>query len=576
MLKGPLDPLLINETSKWLQALGLEFNFSKQDLYRIELCSEELITNIVNYSDARYANQTVELHSEIDLQQARFILIDPAAPFDPFSLSPPPKARKLEEMKIGGQGIPLVREFCSAFKYEHKNGKNHVELIFELEQPTVAEVKHQKISRQADRRQLNKNNLSRTLRINEDDQGPKKRKIEDRRALGFISLSQIFHNVPYSAVEDLIESLPIQTIVGEMMLLKPGDFNDVVLTVLEGKLKVSLDQPGLGNFIDIGVGGCVGEMSVIDNQPASAYVLTESGVRLLLIDSDTFINGIMTIPLASRNILSAMSERMRRSNELTVKRMRKELEMEQTQRELQYARSIQESLLPKEPLFPDDARLDCVGRMITAREVGGDFYDIFALDDRYIFFAIADVCGKGLPASMFMVRAIAALRAQSGNEEQSPEYTSHLIERLNHQLCSYNDAQQFLTAFCGILDLETLSLSYVNAGHNAPALAIGKDPFQFLSEPISPIVGMINGMSYRAGEIKLNPGSNLLLYTDGVTEAEDKQGNMLGDDSLLTILNEAPSRNSITLIDEIFARVSEFSVEAKQSDDITVLAIRCV
>jgi len=575
MLKGPLDPLLINETSKWLQALGTEFSFTKADLYRVELCSEELVANIINYSDPRYANQAVELHAEIDAQKARLILIDPTDPFDPFSISPPGKAKSLEEMRVGGQGIPLVRKFCDFYRYEYKDGKNRVELIFELDSLKKVKKKTRKIPRQKDRRHTERR-LSLSLQLDETDQISNKRKKEDRRALGFISLSQIFHDVPYSAVEDLIERLPIQTIAGEMLLLKPGDSNNTVLTLLEGKLKVSLDRPENGNFINIEVGACVGEMSVIDNQPASAYVIAEPGARLLIIDSDSFINGIMTIPLVSRNMLSAMSERMRRSNELTVKRMRKEMEMEQTQRELQFARSIQESLLPKEPLFADDGRLDCVGLMITAREVGGDFYDIFALDERYIFFAIADVCGKGLPASMFMVRAIAALRAQSGNEEQSPDYTSHLIARLNHQLCSYNDAQQFLTAFCGILDLKTLSLSYVNAGHNAPALAVGSEPFQFLSEPISPIVGMIKGMSYRAGEIKLKPGSNLLLYTDGVTEAEDKQGNMLGDDSLLTILNEAPSRNSRTLVDEIFTRVREFSVEAKQSDDITVLAIRCI
>jgi sigma-B regulation protein RsbU (phosphoserine phosphatase) len=248
--------------------------------------------------------------------------------------------------------------------------------------------------------------------------------------------------------------------------------------------------------------------------------------------------------------------------------------MEQVQRELQYARSIQKSLLPKEPLFPDDPRVDCVGRMCTAREVGGDFYDVFHLDPQRIFFVIADVCGKGLPAALFMVRAMAALRAQRGGEDRPAGYTEQLTARLNQQLCAFNDARQFLTAFCGILDLGTLTAHYVNAGHNPPLLAIGDAPFAYLAEPTNPIVGMIEGLEYRSGEVKLAPGSVLLLYTDGVTEAEDRDVNMLGEDRLLERLNAAVTRKAGDLVDAVFAEVNEFAGDAPQSDDITVLAIR--
>ena len=363
--------------------------------------------------------------------------------------------------------------------------------------------------------------------------------------------------------------------MGELVLLKPGDANEAVRVVLQGRLMVYLDQPGSGDFIDVGVGACVGEMSVIDHRPVSAYVVAEPGTQLLVIDENSFLNEIMAIPRVARNLMSTLSGRMRRSDELTIKRMRKMLQMEQAQRELQYARSIQKSLLPREPLFADDPRLDCVGRMCTAREVGGDFYDIFFLDARHVFFVIADVCGKGLPAALFMVRAIAILRAQSGFERNSTDYTSRLIARLNDQLYEHNDAQQFLTAYCGILDLESLTVRYVNAGHNAPAIAMGDGAFVYCGDPINPFVGMIEGISYRAGEMQLKPGSVLLLYTDGVTEAEDTLGGMLGDDRLLARLNAAPSRTARALVDAVFEDVTDFAAGAQQSDDITVLAIRC-
>jgi len=250
------------------------------------------------------------------------------------------------------------------------------------------------------------------------------------------------------------------------------------------------------------------------------------------------------------------------------------MEMEQAQRELQYARSIQEGLLPQEPLFAHEQRMQCVGRMRTAREVGGDFYDVFFLDTDHVFFVIADVCGKGLPAALFMVRAIAILRAQSGYDRQFTDYAARLIARLNQQLCDYNDARQFLTAFCGIVDLETRTLRYVNAGHNPPALAMGGQAFEYLEEPINPIVGMFDGLSYRVGEVVLAPGSALLLYTDGVTEAEDKNKAMLGDEPFLAVLNAASSRAAGDLVDTVFSAVSRFAGDAPQSDDITVLALR--
>jgi len=403
---------------------------------------------------------------------------------------------------------------------------------------------------------------------------PDRRVSGERRRLGFISGARIFEGVPYAALEAALETLTIQDIAGDMVLLKPGDANHSVLLVLRGELRIFLDQPGQGDFIEAGVGDCVGEMSVIDDQPVSAYVVALKGSRLLVIDGDTFLNRLMAVPRVSRNLMSAMSERMRRSDRLTIRRMRKLIEMEQAQRELQYARTIQESQLPREPLFADEARLDCVGRMCAAREVGGDFYDIFFLDARHLFFVVADVCGKGLPAALFMVRAIAVLRAQSGHQGLTESYIENLVASLNEELCAYNSAQQFLTAFCGVLELETNTLRYVNAGHNPPAIADADGPFRYVDEPISPLVGMIPGLSFRAGEIELAPGGTIVLYTDGVTEAENGLGGMLGEDHLLACLDASSGATAAQLVDALFDDVRQFAASAEQSDDITVLVIR--
>jgi serine phosphatase RsbU (regulator of sigma subunit)/anti-sigma regulatory factor (Ser/Thr protein kinase) len=574
LLKGIIDTSMIAATSTWVRGLSEEFGLMHEDLYRIDLCFAELVTNVVNYSEAKYANLPLELHAVIEEQRISLTLIDPAQAYDPLCKPPPPSARTIEELQVGGQGIRLVREFCDAHRYERSDGKNRIELVFNLAAPAKAPKRGMLVSRDLERRCGAAQTVFPLLcddgaRIEKDRRGK-----PDRRAKGYLSWAQIFRNVPYSALEELVDRFPIQSISAVTTVLKPGDLNSEVLIVLDGRLKIYLNQPGTGDFIEIGAGGCVGEMSVIDNQPVSAYAIAEEGTSLLLVDAASFLNDVMTIPKVSRNLMSALSERLRRSNEHVIKRVRKELEMEHVQRELQYARSIQKSLLPKEPLFPDDSRLDCVGRMCAAREVGGDFYDVFSLDPQRIFFVIGDVCGKGLPAALFMVRALAALRAQSGRNDRPADSTEQTTALLNQQLCAHNDAKQFLTAFCGILDLETLTVHYVNAGHNAPLLALGAGPFAYLAEPINPIVGMIEGIEYRAGEVKLTPQSVLLLYTDGVTEAEDNDVNMLGEERLLACLNAAPTRKAGDLVESVFAEVNAFAGDAPQSDDITVLALR--
>ncbi len=307
----------------------------------------------------------------------------------------------------------------------------------------------------------------------------------------------------------------------------------------------------------------------------SAYVRALPGTRLLVVDEDAFLNRVIAIPRVARNLMSAQAERMRRSDKLTIARMRQLMQMEQARREMDFARDIQASLLPPEPLFPGDARLDGVGRMRPAREVGGDFYDVFFLDERHLLVMIADVCGKGLPAALYMVRAIAALRAQPRQSAPAEDHLEKLMASLNDQMCEHNSARQFLTAFCGLLDLETYRLQFVNAGHNPPLVSIGDAPFDYLREPINPPLGMVTGLQYRSGEVQLAPGSRIVMYTDGVTEAENPDSDMLEEERLLARVHAEGDASASTLVDSVFAEVEAFAAGAAQSDDITVLAITC-
>lgn len=539
VLIGPLSPNWVASVSEWLQALGAELGLAPDDRYRVELCGEEVTTNVVKYSAARAGHAQVELHALIDPERLTLVHIDPGAAFDPLSVPAPPPAGNTGEIQLGSQGIRLLRSFCDDCAYARRDGSNRLELGFRLHKPVGATLAQMQ-----------------------------------RRALGGLAAASIFAKLPLEMLEPSLQSLAIQDIAGDTVLLERGERNDAVLLILRGTLQVFLDHPGHGDHYELEAGECVGEMSVIDAQPVSAYVVASEGCRLLVIDADTLLNRLLLIPGFSRNLMSVGFERMRRSDQLTIQRTRKLMEAEHAQRELQYARAIQQSLLPRSPILAGEPRLNCVARMSTARDVGGDFYDVLRIDSRRVCFVIADVCGKGLPAALFMVRAMAVLRAESAHHASANGFVEALISDLNEQLCSFNASHQFLTAFCAELDLETNTMRYVNAGHNPPAIATAGGSFRFLEETINPMVGMVPQLGYRAGEIGFAPGSTLFMYTDGVTEAEDGAGQMLGEDRLLACLNALDGGTVARLVDGVFDEVRSFAGSAEQSDDITVMAIR--
>ena len=531
-LRGLMGPNLVSSVSRWGQDLGSEFALDDADRYRIDLCLEELVTNLVKYGGESGSGTVVELAVEVDGRQLRLTQVDRGAPFDPLEFTPVEIPGELAELQVGGRGIQLLREFSDGGRYEHRDGCNRLTLTFDLAQSARPPRRVEGIDRVA-----------------------------------------IFRDVPEGLVDGAIGDPTVWEVADDLQLLGRGDVNDSVLVLLSGEMRIFLDRPDGTEFISVAPGECVGEMSVIDDQPVSAYVQARAGARLLVIDSATFLERVIAIPRVSRNLISAQAERMRRSDALTVERMRKLMAMEQAQREMDFARDIQASLLPAEPLFADEPRVDCVGRMRPAREVGGDFYDVFFLDDRHLLFIVADVCGKGLPAALFMVRAIAALRAQPRQQAPTDGHVSKLMANLNEQLCEHNAALQYLTAFCGLLDLETYQFSYINAGHNPPLLSVGGAPFDYLREPVNPPIGMVPGLTYRTGAAQLEPGSRLLVYTDGVTEAEDVTQDMLGEDRLLARVRSMPRATSQDLVDAVFAEVDGFAGDAQQSDDITVLSI---
>ncbi|MGU3494998.1 SpoIIE family protein phosphatase [Xanthobacteraceae bacterium A53D] len=239
------------------------------------------------------------------------------------------------------------------------------------------------------------------------------------------------------------------------------------------------------------------------------------------------------------------------------------------QQELEIAAQVQLAILPK--AFPPDPRVDIHGHMTPAREVGGDFYDYFLIDEATLGFVVADVSGKGVPAALFMAISRTLLRS-TALFERSPASS---VRRLNDLLAQENEQMLFVTLFYGVIDLESGKVSYVNAGHNPPYRITQANDVTMVPTTRGMAVAVMEGFVYEEGELTLAPGDSLFLYTDGVTEAFDIDEEVYGDARLADLLKEGAAAWGVAETPErVLSSIRAFERGAPQADDITCLTLR--
>ena len=244
-------------------------------------------------------------------------------------------------------------------------------------------------------------------------------------------------------------------------------------------------------------------------------------------------------------------------------------EKERIGAELSVATDIQANMLPRIfPPFPEHGEFDLYATMDPAREVGGDFYDFFLLDESHLAVVIADVSGKGVPAALFMVIAKTLIK----NQAQMGNSPAEVFTKVNQLLCEGNETGLFVTAWMAILDTKTGTLSFSNAGHNPPML-LHEGEFTFLRSKPGLVLAGMEGIRYRQQELKLSPGDKLFLYTDGVTEATDADETLYGEARLSAYLNAHREQSPQMLLAGLRKDMDTFVGEAEQFDDITMLLL---
>ena len=238
--------------------------------------------------------------------------------------------------------------------------------------------------------------------------------------------------------------------------------------------------------------------------------------------------------------------------------------------ELELATRIQADMLPNIfPAFPERQEFTIYASMTPAKEVGGDFYDFFFVDQDRLAMVIAAVSGKGIPAAMFMMMAKSMIQTQAASGRGPRE----VLETVNHLICQNNREEMFVTVWFAILDLNTGILTAANAGHEFPILKKPGGCFEIFKDKHGFVIGGMDGVKYREYEIRLEPGARLFVYTDGVAEATSADKELFGMDRAVQALNDAADQSPEGLLRAVNAAVSRFVGDAEQFDDLTMLCI---
>lgn len=345
---------------------------------------------------------------------------------------------------------------------------------------------------------------------------------------------------------------------GQDVVTFGADSDDGMYIILDGKTDVLSSKGDLINTL--GEGDFIGELGLINDDKRGATVRANGDVRCANISKALFEE----IAQKNRKIYGTFM------NMLYTKTTKLVTEQAKIKADLSVATRIQAGCLEND--FTDFNKLSqfsITARMRPAKEVGGDFYDIFWVDETHLCFLIADVSGKGIPAALFMTMAKTHLK----NYATLGLSLGEVAARANNQLCYRNEEGMFVTAFICVFDVENDEVTFVNAGHNHPFISKGDGSFEMLSCKANLVLGMMEDIPYMEEKLVLKPNDAIYLYTDGVTEALNPQKELLGDDLCRDMLNKHMSEagEQEVFIEAMYKEVDGFANGETQADDITMV-----
>jgi phosphoserine phosphatase RsbU/P len=401
----------------------------------------------------------------------------------------------------------------------------------------------------------------------------------------------LFSCLPATEMSCLASRLRCIDIAPGVVFLREGDRGDAFYVILEGRVEIikalgTAEERLLGNRGD---GDFVGEMSLIGTDHLrTASVRTCSQVRLLEMTRNDFDALLHRYPNIAYQLARVLSSTLRDTNDATIRDLQEKnrllakayedlqaaqgqiIEKEKLERELQLAREIQESMLPHS--LPQLAGIELAVRMIPARMVGGDFYDFVALDDNRLGIAVGDVSDKGVPAALFMAMTRSLMRSEA-RRAASPLEALRWVDR---NLQEMNEAEMFVTVLYGVLSSDTNCFHYVRAGHVLPILCQADGCLVTIATDTGQPLGVIPDAHFDEQSIQLIPGSTLILYTDGIIDAANVDGELFGTQRLQRTILAWHHEPVDALCNHLLNAVLDHAGTAPQQDDMTLVVVRFI
>lgn len=399
----------------------------------------------------------------------------------------------------------------------------------------------------------------------------------------------LFASLPQTEIQQLADSLRTVEFQSQSIVMREGERGNRFYIVLSGEIEIikAMDTPEERLLGTRGAGEYIGEMSLLNPDGLrTASVRATAATQMLEMTRDDFDALLHRNPLFAYEMVRVQSQRLAEAHNTTIRDLREKnrqitqayeelkaahlqiVEKEKLEHELAVARQIQQSILPQ--TLPHLDRFDFGARMEATRAVGGDFYDLVALDDQRVGIAIADVSDKGVPAAIFMALTRSLLRSEASREPSPVQ----VLQNVNRQLLDMNESNMFVTVLYGVLDQATREFHYARAGHDPP-LQIDPD-----GNGIEPKIqsGMFLGIfptpPIDEERLTLASGSTLLIYTDGVTDQINIHNEFFGLDRLRQSIQQQRALSAQRLCDRLFETLRDYRGSADQSDDVTFVAVQ--
>ena len=398
----------------------------------------------------------------------------------------------------------------------------------------------------------------------------------------------LFHDIPSDDLVKMVNELPIQTYEPGSYLFRDGDPGENLYVVKEGNLEILLaaDSPDEMLLKICGPGEYVGEMGLIlADGKRTATVRAKDRVRTWVMSRAKFTQVLQRWPVIAYSMVNILSERLDATNDATFRDLTAKnhalqraydelkaaqvqlIEKERLERELQVAADIQLSILPDD--LPDIAGFDFGARILPARRVGGDFYDVFPLSQMQAGIVIGDVADKGVPAALFMARAHALIMAEADTSMTAGD----VLKLANEHITHLQKSAQFVTALYGILNTDTSEFAYARAGHEPPLLLRLDGSVERIPHGVGMSLGLWEILTLDEQVVKMEPGSTLVLFTDGMTDCRDPNGVAFGLERIKIALSGMAGLPAQEICDRLFNTLMRYQNGASQDDDVTLVAI---